>query len=52
MQALEDKNQLTQELERICKALDETQQEKVWNRVILFSQTLNSYKIIVEQESG
>lgn len=28
MQALEDKNQLTQELERICKALDESQQEK------------------------
>ncbi|XP_048781404.2 liprin-alpha-1-like isoform X3 [Ostrea edulis] len=28
MTALEDKNQLTQELERICKALDETQQEK------------------------
>ncbi|XP_060072414.1 liprin-alpha-1-like isoform X7 [Ylistrum balloti] len=28
MQALEDKNQLTQELERICKALEETQNEK------------------------
>ena len=29
MQALEEKNQLTQELERIRKVLDETQQEKV-----------------------
>ncbi|XP_033752743.1 liprin-alpha-1-like isoform X7 [Pecten maximus] len=28
MQALEDKNQLTQELEGICKALEETQNEK------------------------
>lgn len=29
MAALEEKNQLTQELERIRKALDENQQEKV-----------------------
>lgn len=29
MAALEEKNQLTQELERVRKALDETQQEKV-----------------------
>ena len=32
MAALEEKNQLTQELERIRKALDENQQEKVWSR--------------------
>ena len=31
MQALEEKNQLTQELERTRKALDDNQQEKVWN---------------------
>ena len=29
MQALEEKNQLTQELERICKTLEENQGEKV-----------------------
>lgn len=29
MQALEEKNQLTQELEKIRKTLDDTQQEKV-----------------------
>ena len=31
MQALEEKNQLTQELERTRKALDDNQQEKVRN---------------------
>ena len=30
MQALEEKNQLTQELERTRKALDDNQQEKVY----------------------
>lgn len=29
MQALEEKNQLTQELERVLKTLDDTQQDKV-----------------------
>ena len=35
MQALEEKNQLTQELERTRKSLDETQGEKVG--IIIFS---------------
>ena len=37
MSALEEKNQLTQELERTRKALDDNQQEKVRNRYCLFS---------------
>ena len=37
MSALEEKNQLTQELERTRKALDDNQQEKVRNKYCFFS---------------